>query len=167
MENNGLYTAASAGSLIAKDLLKYALDMPPETWVKYYNFEAIQVHPDLLQQDPFISYLSKKRKFHAGILRMPPNTCYNWHVDTDRHVGLNMLLADDNQSRCLFVDEERPGVVFKTHELKYQPSTYYAFNTQKPHMVLNTVQPRYLFSLEFLEEDRGLTFNELCTDIKG
>lgn len=157
---------ASVGSLIAKDLLKYALEAPPQAWVKYYNFEAIPAHPDLLRRDPFISYLSKKRKFHAGILRMPPNTCYNWHVDTDRHVGLNMLLADDNKSRCLFIDGE-PGVVFNTKELKYQPGTYYAFNTKKPHMVLNTTQPRYLFSLEFLAEDSGLTFDELCTDIKG
>lgn len=166
MKNNGLYMVASVGSLIARDLLKYARDTSPEAWVKYYNFEAIQIHPDLLRRDPFLSYLSKKRKFQAGILRMPPDTCYNWHVDTDRRVGLNMLLADDNKSRCLFIDGE-PGVVFNTKELKYQPSTYYAFNTQKPHMVLNTTQPRYLFSLEFMTEDSGLTFDELCTDIKG
>jgi len=51
--------------------------------------------------------------------------------------------------------------------LKYEPETYYVFNTQVPHMVLNTTKPRYLFSVEFLEKDRGLTFNELCEDIKG
>lgn len=175
MENNGFYMASPIGSLIAQDLLKYALNLPVGSWAKYYNFEAIRVHPDLMRRDPFLSYLSKKRKFQAGILRMPPNTCYNWHMDTDRKVGLNMLLEDDRQSRCVFIAEDRgkasgvasPEVVFKTRELKYQPSTYYVFNTQKPHMVLNTTRPRYMFSLEFLDEDRGLTFDELCTDIKG
>jgi len=161
------YMASTVGSLIARDLIKYALDFPLGSWAKYYNFDAIPVHPNILRQDPFLSYLAKKRKFQAGILRMPPDTCYNWHVDTDRKVGLNMLLADDNKSRCLFIEDEKPELVFKTRELKYQPSTYYVFNTQKPHMVLNTTQSRYLFSLEFLDEDRDLTFDELCTDIKG
>ena len=171
MEN--FYMVCSVGSLIAKDLLKHALDITK--WVKYYNFEATPVHPELLCRDPFLSYLAKKRQFQAGILRMPPDTCYNWHIDTDRKVGLNMLLSDDRQSRCLFLNDDRgaasgaasPELVFKTRELKYQPSTYYVFNTQKPHMVLNTTQTRYLFSLEFLDKDRWLTFDELCTDIKG
>jgi hypothetical protein len=61
----------------------------------------------------------------------------------------------------------KPGFVFDVEELKYEPDSYYVFNTQIPHMVLNTTQPRYLFSLEFLEEDRGLTFDELCKDIEG
>jgi hypothetical protein len=165
--NNGFYETVSVGSLVAKDLLNYALSMPPESWVKYYNFEAIPVHPNLLLHDSFLSYLAKKRAFYAGILRMPPNTCYNWHVDTDRKVGLNMLLADDNKSRCLFIEDEKPGLVFTTKELKYQPGTYYVFNTQKPHMVLNTTQPRYLFSLEFTDKDSELTFDELCLDLKG
>jgi hypothetical protein len=151
-------------SLISKGLFIHAVNS--RNWVKYYNFEAIPVPPELLALDSFIVELAKKRKFHAGILRMEPNTCYNWHVDTDRKVGLNMLLSDDGESRCLFLDGEA-GVVFKTHELQYEPDTYYAFNTQIPHTVLNTEDPRYLFSLEFLEEDRGLTFNELCADIKG
>lgn len=165
--NNGFYETVSVGSLVAKDLLNYALSMPIKSWIKYYNFDAIQVHPNLLLQDSFLSYLAKKREFYAGILRMPPNTCYNWHTDTDRKVGLNMLLADDNKSRCVFMDDEKPGVVFAIKELKYQPSTYYVFNTQKYHMVLNTTQPRYLFSLEFMGKDTGLTFDELCLDLKG
>jgi len=164
---NKCYMASTVGSLIARDLIKYAQDCPLESWVKYYNFDAIPVHPNIWRQDPFLSYLSKKRKFGAGILRMPPDTCYNWHVDTDRNVGLNMLLADDNKSRCLFIDDDQSDLVFKTRELKYQPSTYYVFNVAKPHIVLNTSQPRYLFTLEFLDEDSELTFDELCTDIKG
>jgi len=158
------YMPVPVKASIAKDLYVYAKSSPK--WTQYYNFMAVQVPREILQLDSFIVGLAGRRTFHAGVLRMEPNTCYNWHVDTDRKVGLNMLLSDDGDSRCLFLNDE-PGVVFKTQELKYAPDTYYAFNTQVPHMVLNTAKPRYLFSLEFLEEDRGLTFVELCEDIKG
>ena len=161
---NHAYMPVPVESSISKDLFVHAVNS--HNWVKYYNFEAIPVPLELLGLDAFIVRLAKKRKFHAGILRMEPNTCYNWHVDTDRKVGLNMLLSDDGKSRCLFLDGEA-GVVFGVEELKYESGSYYVFNTQVAHMVLNTTQPRYLFSLEFLEEDRGLTFNELCKDIKG
>jgi hypothetical protein len=161
---NTAYMPVPGTSSIAKDLLQYALDS--HNWKQYYNFKAVPVPREILRLDSFLVELASKRYFLAGILKMEPNTCYNWHVDTDRKVGLNMLLSDDGDSRCLFLDGE-PGVVFKTQELSYQPDTYYVFNTQVPHMVLNTTRPRYLFSLEFLGQDRGLTFDELCEDIKG
>ena len=161
---NTAYIPVPGTSSIAKDLLLYA--MGGHSWTQYYNFRAVPVPSEILSEDSFLENLAEKRAFHAGILRMEPNTCYNWHVDTDRKVGLNMLLSDDGGSRCLFLDGE-PGVVFKTRELSYQPDTYYVFNTQVAHMVLNTTKPRYLFSVEFLGDDRGLTFDELCEDIKG
>ena len=157
------FLPVSVLSLISEDLFAYAVNAP-HNWIKYYNFEAISVPPDILGTDSFIVKLAEKRKFHAGVLRMEPHTCYNWHVDTDRKVGINMLLSDDGKSRCLFLAGE-PGAVFKTQELQYEPNRYYVFNTQVPHIVLNTDGPRYLFSLEFLEQDRGLTFNELCKDV--
>jgi hypothetical protein len=166
MEQNNFYSLVPVWSSISEDLLAYAHTVAPEYWTTYYNFEAIPAPLEILGQDTFLVALAKKRKFHAGILRMKPNTCYNWHVDTDRKVGLNMLLNEDGDSHCVFVNGE-PGVVFGVEELKYEPDSYYVFNTQVAHMVLNTAQPRYLFSLEFLEEDRGLTFDELCEDIKG
>lgn len=151
-------------SSLSKDLFIHAVDTMD--WIQYYNFVVSPVPNEMLGQDDFLVNLGYRRKFRAGVLRMDPNTCYNWHTDTDRRVGINMLLSDDGGSRCLFLDGV-PGVVFKTKELKYEADTYYVFNTQVPHMVLNTTEPRYMFSLEFLDEDRGLTFDELCADIKG
>jgi len=158
------YMPAPVKALIAKDLYAYATNS--HSWEQYYNFMAVPVPREILRLDSFMVGLAKKRTFHAGVLKMEPNTCYNWHTDTDRKTGLNMLLSDDGNSRCVFLAGE-PGVVFKTQELKYKPDTYYVFNTQIPHAVLNTEKPRYLFSVEFLEKDRGLTFDELCEDIKG
>ena len=158
------YSVVPVSSSISKDLFAYAVNTV--RWVQYYNFVASPVPHEILRLDSFLVNLAHKRKFHAGVLRLDPNTCYNWHTDTDRKVGINMLLSDDGYSQCLFLNDE-PGVVFKTQELKYKPDTYYVFNTQASHMVLNTTEPRYMFSLEFLEEDQGLTFDELCKDIKG
>lgn len=150
-----------AVSLISKELLSQAVET--YNWVPYYNFLVTPVPWQILEKDPFLVALSKKRMFHAGILKMDPNTCYNWHVDTDRKVGVNMLVSHQ-ESQCLFLDGDS-GVVVKTKELEYKPDTYYVFNTQVPHMVINTTGSRYLFSLQFVE--LGLTFDQLCKDIKG
>jgi len=158
------YMPVRTWSEISSDLLWHAMNA--KDWVEYYNFTATPIPVDILARDKFLVKLAGKRKFHAGILKMDPNTCYNWHVDSDRKVGLNMLLLDDEASRCFFADGQI-GVVTKTEELKYVHGKYYVFNTQVPHMVINTTEPRYLFSVEFLDEDRGLTFDELCEDVKG
>ena len=138
---------------------------PLEAWVPYYNFMALPIHPELLHQDRFLKDLSKKREYHGGILQVNPNTCYNWHVDTDRNSGVNMLLYDDGQSRCLFAPEGI-DVVMPTVELKYAPNTFYAFNTKVMHSVLNFTTPRFLFSLEFIGKDNGLTYDQLLDDLK-
>jgi len=120
------YMPAPVKALIAKDLYAYATNS--HSWEQYYNFMAVPVPREILRLDSFMVSLAKKRTFHAGVLKMEPNTCYNWHTDTDRKTGLNMLLSDDGNSRCVFLAGE-PGVVFKTQELKYKPDTYYVFNT--------------------------------------
>lgn len=158
------YQAIHHTSPIKNRLMELVDAAPQEMWVPYYNFDAIPVPGFILDEDPMFAFLAARYKFHAGVLRMPPNTCYNWHVDTDRKVGINMLVSGDN-SECLFLDGE-PGVAFKFTKLQYAPDTYYVFNTQIPHMVLNHANTRYLFSVEFLEESKGLTFSELIEVFK-
>lgn len=92
---------------------------------------------------------------------MLPNTCYNWHIDTERSVGINMLLSDVN-SKCLF-SENPNSVVSEFEELVYEPNTYYIFNTQKPHSVLNFEGDRYLFSVEFLGASKSIGFQNLVS----
>jgi hypothetical protein len=141
---------ALAQSTISNQLLTLARSQT--TWASYYNFEAMQVPPELLGQDPFFKRLPKHK---AGILRLKPYTCYNWHTDTDRPSGINMLLSS-GKSHCLFGSNN--AVSFPFIELKYESSTYYAFNTQIPHTVLNFEQPRYIFSIEF---DTPITYAQL------
>lgn len=135
-------------------------------WVPYFNFMALPILKEITDLDPFLKALGEKRKFRSGVLRVEPSTVYNWHVDSERKSALNMLLYDDGNSRCIFAPYGF-GIVMPIVELKYRPNTFYAFNTQIVHMVCNTSEPRYLFSIEFMDEDKDLTYDELCKDIQG
>lgn len=128
-------------SAISTELLDLAIS--GTDWFKYYNFDTLLVPESILEKEPFFKTLPP---FKAGILRLPPNTCYDWHVDDDRGWVINMLLST-GKSHCLF--GSRDGVAFPFTELVYEPEFYYAFNTQIPHTVLNFDTYRYLFSIQF------------------
>jgi hypothetical protein len=128
-------------SAISTELLDFAKNSTE--WFKYYNFDTVIVPQKLLDKDPFFKSLPP---FKAGILRLAPNICYDWHVDDDRGWTINMLLTT-GKSYCLFGSKD--GQAFSFTELKYEPEIYYAFNTQIPHTVLNFDTYRYLFSLQF------------------
>lgn len=151
-------------SRIAGELLDFARSV--DRWEKYYNFDAVVVPPELLTQDPVMSKLLAKYTLVTGVLRMPANTCYRWHTDTDRKVAVNMLLEDDGASRCIFADDIS-GVSFPITELKYQPNTYYVFDTQELHTITNFTTPRYLFSVEFFGKDRPMGFKKLHSDLQA
>jgi hypothetical protein len=62
-------------------------------WIDYFNFKAKLVPPEVLFEDEFFKWLVKRYDFIAGILKLDPYTCYDWHTDTRRGVGINMLLT--------------------------------------------------------------------------
>jgi len=157
------YYEIPAKSLIAKELFEYALNT--KNWQDYYNFKATQVPEEILLKDPFLVNLFLKHPFLAGIVQLSPYVCYDWHTDTRRGVGLNMILTPDIKSSCLFAEGE--GAQFKFQELCYKPDTYYLFNTQVRHTVINFDKPRYLFTLEFLADKDQLPFKNLLEQMKN
>ena len=158
------YYEINKKSTIYKDLQDFAFS--PSEWVPYYNFNAKHIPHEILFQDDFFRWLSQRYNFLAGVLKLDPYTCYDWHTDTRRGVGINMLLTPPTQRQaCLFkVDSDE--TVFKIEELKYKPSTYYLFNTQIPHTVYNFETTRYLLSIEFAKNKEQLSFEELVKDIQ-
>jgi hypothetical protein len=149
-------------SLVADELLDFA--MSTKSWQSYYNFNAVQVPFDIAFKDPVIKTIGLKYPLAMGVIRLDPYTTYDWHVDSRRGVCINMLL-NDVKSHCLF----SVGRTEATHgflELKYQPKTYYAFNNQVSHMVINFEERRYLMSVEFQEDKDQLTFEQLLMEIK-
>jgi hypothetical protein len=109
-------------------------------------------------------WLSHRFSFVAGILKLDPYICYDWHTDTRRGVGINMLLTPEARSICAFAPNKE-GAVFKIEELKYKPSTYYLFNTQVPHTVYNFETTRYLLSIEFAKDKEQLTYEKLLKEV--
>ena len=115
----------------------------------YFGFEGSPMGPHIYLQEPFINDVNKIFPIkYAGVIKLHPYRVYNWHVDTERRVAINMLLTANNDSHCLFSDDINQ-IQIKTTELKYDPDTFYLFNTQYPHMVLNGHSDRWLFSVEF------------------
>jgi hypothetical protein len=151
-------------STIFKDLQDFAFQ--PSEWIEHYNFDAKRIPPEIIFQDDFFIWLSHRYSFVAGILKLDPYTCYDWHTDTRRGVGINMLLTPEMRSVCAFT-HNKEDAVFKIEELKYKPSTYYLFNTQIPHTVYNFEATRYLMSVEFAKNKDELTYQELVKEVIG
>lgn len=146
---------------ITDDILSVANGQDP--WMDYYNFKAKIVPPEIVARDTFMLELAQIHPFVMGVLKMDPNTVYNWHADSRRGCTINMLLTFDDISHCLF-STEPAQVQCRTEELHYQPDTYYLFNTRSEHMVMNGGGTRYLMSLEFAE-GVDLTFDQLKKEL--
>jgi hypothetical protein len=157
------YLKINTKSTIAKEALEYAL--ASQDWFQYFNFDLVLLPTEILQKDPFLQNVSSKFRLRAGVLRLPTNTCYDWHTDDERGVAINMLLTPEVRSNCLFT--KGGDTSFKFEELVYEPDTFYIFNTQVEHTVLNYEKPRYLLSVEFELTKEHLSFNDLISQIKS
>ena len=134
-------------------------------WVKYFNFDATPIPNDVLALDPVIADIGSRHSLIGGVVMLPPYTFYNWHRDTRRGASLNMVLnPQDGQSHCLFTSD-KDVVVGSFTELKYQPDTWYLFNTQVDHMVLNFDAPRLLLTIEFGEDKDALAYDDLLLEL--
>jgi len=139
-----------------------------EPWFPYYNFIAKPIPHEILEEDLFFKLLSTRYKYIGGVIKVEPHTTYDWHVDTRRGVGINMLLSPQHPmlSKCLF-KVHRDEATTKFVQLIYEPDVYYAFNTQIEHMVINFKKPRYMLSIEFFKDKDELTYAQLCQDIRN
>ncbi len=158
------YYELSNKSNITQDLSDFSFSQTGK-WFNYFNFQVKQIPQDLLNKDPFFVWLTERYKYIAGVLKLEPYVCYDWHKDTRRGVGLNMLITPNINSYCLFA-ANRDTIVFKVDELQYKPNTYYLFNTQVDHTVYNFESTRFLLSIEFELDKDNLTFDQLLKDIK-
>ena len=151
-------------SNIAQDLSDFSFSQAGK-WFNYFNFQVKQIPQDLLNKDPFLLWLANRYNYVSGVLKLDPYVCYDWHKDTRRGVGVNMLITPNINSYCLFANN-RDTVVFKIDELQYKPNTYYLFNTQVDHTVYNFESTRFMLSIEFQLDKDHLTFDQLLKDIK-
>lgn len=153
-------------SVICEEVFREAL-RHDANWVKYFNFDATNISNDILFKEPLIAKIGNKHPLMGGVVMLPPNTFYNWHKDARRGVSINMVLNPiDGLSHCVFTPD-KDVIVGSFIELKYEPDTYYLFNTQVDHMVLNFDKPRLLLTIEFGEDKYALSYDNLLLEILG
>lgn len=163
LETSKCYTKIGQATLIQEyfDKNKDKIVTAP---YKYYGWEAVPISLDLIKQEPILAKINKYYPIKlAGFLKMVPYTCYKWHTDALRKVGLNMLLTPNIRCSTIFGEKlfhEQYDII----ELKYEPNEVYCFNTAIEHTVINFEEPRWLFSVEF---SPNVTYSDILDIING
>lgn len=126
-------------------------------WSNNFGFKNFVIPQSLWILEPF---LKKIHSFfpieHCIVLNIPPFNMYNWHNDTERGLSINMKLCNNIGSHTLFgepIDEYSNSII----ELEYEKDTFYLFNTQQTHCVINFDNDRYMFSVIF-QQKKELTY---------
>ena len=115
-------------------------------WVPFMNV-ASNFYESVLT-DPFIKQLSIEFSGSLRLYKVPAMHVYHWHRDAQVGCSLNMVL-EEYQSHTLFSNvESESKYVDPVVELKYKPETWYIFNSQERHTVINLdTRDRVLFTL--------------------
>ena len=123
-------------------------------WQEHFGFEAIPIDNQWIERELSLKEVNKIHLIkQLGLLKIPSKSFYNWHVDDFRQSCINMLISKDHHSYSIFGDYKNSYYHNNIIELKYNPFTYYLFNNQKKHAVVNLdCKDRYLLSLYFEEE---------------
>ena len=144
----------------AGNLAEYALAeaLSRDVWGTYFGFRAISLDIDhVFSLCPTLETINTIAKIKGvGVITMLSKDYYKLHTDTERGVGINMLLQHRN-SFCAYVDPQEN----KTLLLDYQSNTMYLFNTQVLHTVLNFEEDRYMFTVEFEDTRKLLPYRAL------
>lgn len=129
-------------------------------WINYFNFKLMPLEPEIIQKDSFLKELNNRHPFKCGVLLLPPMTYYDWHVDDERGVCVNVLLNNEGRSFCCF-SAESIKMSGSFTELMYPVGEYIIFNNQMRHCVFNFDEGRYLFTIEFNEKKEFLNYEML------
>lgn len=152
----------------AEHIAEYALTIVEENlpWEEHFGFDAFELPLDIiLQLEPALKAVHDKHKIQrVGILRIHGNNMYDWHVDEFRLSCINLLINKDHHSHTLF-GMQRNHINKVITELKYEPDTFYLFNNQIQHCVINLDKHRYLLSLYFEEEIPFIKLKEKLKDL--
>jgi hypothetical protein len=144
------------------EVLQHYFDNVTElNYVHYKGWETSLIPNEWILQEPLLKSINEKFKISRGaIIRMEPHHCYQWHIDDDRGVSINLLLTPEVKSFVYFGNKVSYDQ-YEYVELVYEPRKFYAFNNQIQHTIFNFDKPRYLFTLEFEKDKTQLSFDEI------
>jgi hypothetical protein len=165
--------------LDAKKIIKDFGDINDNKWLENESVIIKELPSEYKLVDPFVKWLNEKHPFKMFLSYMLPNSLYDWHTDGVRGPVLNLLLsANDEESishsvlvrnyealnkRSAYASQSLPKNFV---ELKYEPQTYFIFNSQITHSVWNFNKIRYLITTIFEEKKDKLTYAQLKQEIK-
>ena len=137
-------------------------EVKTQRWTDYYGFQVALLSPQIWGQEELLSAVNEEFEFDkVGVIKLPPYFNYGWHTDTNRGCSINMLLSHDESHTLFKTGVVRENMDFRFTELKYEPNTFYIFNSQESHCVLNFKEPRFLFSCEFRQDKSELSYEML------
>ena len=157
------YDCFSALKLKAKELPLYLRGLMDKKtpWQEHFGFDCIEIDRSWIDKEPALKAVHSLHKIRQlGLLKVQAESMYDWHVDGYRQSCLNMLISENHNSFTLF-GRQRNYINKDIVQLQYAPNTYYLFNNQMEHCVINLDGPRYLFSLYFEEEASYLQLRTL------
>lgn len=101
-----------------------------------------------IHSDPFIKDIATKFNGRLTLYKFPANQVYHWHKDASIGCSLNMVLEEYNSHSLFSYSDKANKYVEPIVELKYKPETWYIFNSQERHTVINLDdKDRILFTL--------------------
>jgi hypothetical protein len=133
-------------------------------WLQVNDFDVGYGIPDLVwRQESVLKSIDQSFSIEGVyVLKLSPDRVYNWHVDTDRGVSINLLLNEKHESFCLFGSEvDGCPTQLDILKLEYQPETFYLFNTQSLHSVTNFKYDRFLLSVVFQDDRTKLSYSDI------
>lgn len=122
-------------------------------WVQRNSFDVLLIPQNYIVEDNILSCIANEFETYSAILKMNPNTFYNFHRDEKRKCAINLLLTGFDSS-CFFADKLTDDyMLVNFEEFKYQPDTFYLLDTKKYHAVANKNNIRYLLSMGIYDAD--------------
>ena len=131
----------------------------------YSKFELIK-RPNLLrgvssfEETSFFKLLKDRYEIcYVSYCQSPANSCYNWHIDLNRNVGINWVIKTNTKAGTYYkepIEEFNPGegvnpLFHKLIEVDYKLYNPMLLNTGLEHCVINNYsETRIIMTLSIL-----------------
>jgi hypothetical protein len=136
-------------------------------WENHYGLNICPIPDSVWKNEPLLVKINSKFPILVGfVIKTMPNILYNWHLDGSRAASINLRFESSGHSHSLF-GESDDGFNDKFVELEYEPNTFYLFNTQHKHCVINFNESRYVFSLQFVQTKDEVSYQEIYNWCNG